>query len=163
MTNISRRAVNTGAIWSVPVILTAVAAPTATASPGGPVDQPPVCIPGAGYSWLGEDTDSWNGNNLPQGIQVYNNTGRELTLTGVVSNTPAFRDVGIETATVIYDKPSKPTGGAFSVVISAGGSVIVRIGVEDASNNSTGFLTLTSVCDGVGRKMKTVNKIDRLG
>lgn len=31
---VSRRAVNIGAAWSVPVILTAVAAPTASASPG---------------------------------------------------------------------------------------------------------------------------------
>ena len=46
---VSRRAVNIGAAWSVPVILTAVAAPTASASPN-PVD------PGTPQATLGTAT-----------------------------------------------------------------------------------------------------------
>jgi hypothetical protein len=154
---VSRRAVNAGAVWSVPVILTAVAAPTASASPIGPPDPPPICIPGVSYAWVG--IQLWNGQNLPQGIQIYNNTGRVIAVNGDVENTPDFVDVGNEDATVMLAH----NGGSFSIDVPDGGSVILRIGVEYESNNSTGFMQLSSACDGLGRfKMKTVHKIDRL-
>ena len=154
---ISRRAINIGAVWSVPVILTAVAAPTAAASTIPVEPPPPTCIPGASYAWLG--VQEWNGKTLPQGVQVYNNTGRPLTVTGEVTNTPDFVDVGNPEATVVLAH----NGGSFSVDVPNGGSVVLRIGVESASNNSVGFMRLTSVCDGLGRfQMKSVNKLDRL-
>lgn len=152
-----RRTILRAGAWSAPVIMFAVAAPTASASPGGPVDPPPICIPGVSYQWLG--IQSWNGNNLPQGIQIYNNSGRTITVRGVVTNTPDFVDVGNPDATVVLDH----NGGSFSVDVSDGGSTILRLGVEKLSNNSTGFMQLTSACDGLGRfQMKSVNKLDRL-
>lgn len=156
--NISRRAVNIGAAWSVPVILTAIAAPTAAASTAPPVDPPPTCIPGVSYAWVG--VQEWNGKTLPQGVQIYNHTGRAITVMGEVTNTPDFVDVGVEEAEISLAH----NGGAFRVDVPDGGSVILRIGVEKASNNSAGFMRLTSACDGLGRfQMKSVNKIDRLG
>ena len=53
---VSRRAVNIGAAWSVPVILTAVAAPTASASPAGTNDPPGTAVLSALVADKGEDT-----------------------------------------------------------------------------------------------------------
>lgn len=52
---VSRRAVNIGAAWSVPVILTAVAAPTAAASPGGVDDPTGTAVLSALVADKGED------------------------------------------------------------------------------------------------------------
>ena len=153
---IDRRTINAGAVWAVPTVLAAVAAPAAAGSQD-PTDPPPVCIPGVSYRW--EGIDSWNGNNLPQGITIVNNTGRTITVEGEVTNTPNFVDVGNPDATVVLAH----NGGTFAISVPTGTSVTLRIGVEKASNNSTGFMRLTTACDGLGRfQMKSVNKIDRL-
>ena len=151
-----RRTVVQGLAWTAPTILAAVSAPAAAGSQPPP-PPPPACIPGVTYAWV--DRDLWNGQNLPQGVQIYNNSGQDLTLKGEVTNTPSFYGVANEEATVVMAH----NGGAFSIVVPDGGSVILRIEVTKDSNNSTGFMQFFNLCDGLGRfQMKTVLKKDRL-
>lgn len=157
--DVDRRAVvkAAGVAWSVPAVLHAVAAPAVAGSIPPPPPPPPPCIDGVSFNWV--DVQQWNGRTLPQGIEVYNDSGRDVTLTGYVSNTPSYAGIGVPGAT---EKIAK-NGGSFSVVIPNGGSVILRITVDKDTNNSTGFMTFTSVCDGEGTfQMKTVGKIDRV-
>lgn len=159
MSQIDRRTVVRAglAAWSVPAIVAVTAVPAAAASAPPPTDPPPLCVPGVTYSWVG--VDSWNGNNLPQGIEIENHSGSTLEVQGIVSNCPAFFGVGAEEAVVAYAH----NGGSFSVELPNDSSVTIRIEVVKGSNNSTAFMELTSVCEGLGRfQMKTVLKIDRL-
>src|SRR5690242_1283745 len=125
---VPRRAVVETGLWGAPVILAAVAAPAAAGSQPPP-PPPSACIPGVTYAWV--DRELWNGQNLPQGIQIYNNSGQDLTLRGEVTNCPAFYGVGLDEATVVMAH----NGGTFSVLVPDGGSVIVRIEIEPDANN----------------------------
>lgn len=155
-----RRTLVKAGAWTAPVIMFAVAAPTASASPNTvPIDTNP-CTNG---TLTIELLDPWQKNDNPnqwQGVQVYNHGSQAFELNGRVENSSAHL-LGVTGVSPDLFTPSKNGNNAdFMVMVPPRGSVVLRVEVEDNSDNDTCFLTV----DCSGRlHMKTVNKIDRLG
>lgn len=86
---VSRRAVNIGAAWSVPVILTAVAAPTASASPGS-VEDPPGTGTAVFSGVVADKGEDANGNRTVTIVLSFTNvTGtNQVRITAVSGGYP---------------------------------------------------------------------------
>jgi hypothetical protein len=154
---IERRTIAKGLAWSTPVILFGVASPAASASglPPG-VDTNPCTNGTLTLEYL--DLNQWNGKTLPQALQITNNTSTTKVFGGEVQNVSGHLH-SLEGATTFVPDPQKKGDAKYTVTLPAGGTVILRIMVEQGADNSVGFLTLPDC--GLRKQMKTVGFQDR--
>lgn len=134
---VSRRALNIGAAWSVPVILTAVAAPTASASPAGTNDPPGTAVLSALVADKGEDA---TGN-------------RKVTLYLSFTNVTGTNEVGITSVGGGYKWTPMPTP---TVTVTSNTTVAFVI-TRPYTDNSAVVLDVTYEVNGVATTVKDVN------
>lgn len=138
------------------MILLGVATPARAGSQPPPIDTNP-CTNG---TLTMTKVDQWQkngGGDLWQGVLVKNNGGTDIILNGLVRNvSPHFVSIdGANTWT-----HSKQGGEvAFSYTVLAGTSVILRVRVEEASDNDA--CRISAGC-GTDVHLKTVGKLDRI-
>jgi hypothetical protein len=143
---VSRRAVNIGAAWSVPVILTAVAAPTASASPAGSGD--PSATLGTGVADKGEAV---SGNrqvtfSLTFTNVVGSNSVRIMAVSGyawtVVPTPPALVTADRPVASFILWRPDSDNSATVLVVtytVNGGAAQTANVTVKNSVvQNSNG-------------------------
>jgi hypothetical protein len=143
---VSRRAVNIGAAWSVPVILTAVAAPTASASPAGNGD--PSATFGTGVADKGEAV---SGNrqvtfSLTFTNVVGSNSVRIMAVSGyvwtVVPTPPALVTADRPVASFILWRPDSDNSATVLVVtytVNGGAAQTANVTVKNSVvQNSNG-------------------------
>ena len=133
---VSRRAVNIGAAWSVPVILTAVAAPTASASPGGIDDQNAAVL----SSLMADKGEDAAGN-------------RTVTLYLSFTNVTGTNQVRITAVSGGYQWSPMPTATVTVTSATTVPFVITRPGTD----NSSLKLDITYEVNGVATTMKNVD------
>jgi hypothetical protein len=134
---VSRRAVNIGAAWSVPVILTAVAAPTASASPGDIGDPPGTAVLGSLVADKGEDSA---GN-------------RRVTLYLSFTNVVGTNQVRVTAVSGGYQWSPMPTP---MVTVTSATTVPVVI-TRPGTDNSSLKLDITYEVNGVETTLKNVD------
>ena len=152
---LTRREVNLGAAWSVPVVLAAVAAPAAQGSQPPPPDTNP-CTNGTLQISTEDKWQKGKGGDLWETIKVTNNGGVDLHLTGTIRNV-STHFVGVEGA----DNWSERTNGGqvtFDYTVPATGFVYLRVLVTEGSDNDAAWVE-----PGCGTRIhvKTIAKKDR--